>query len=859
MVVFCADMTANSGLKTWALLALAIVAGCQTPKRSPALVEVEFWGGWQFQDTSQVWRPAEVPGSIHADLQRHALISDPFGEMEELALSWVEDQDWRYRCQVPAHPDGSSGWEVLFEGLDTYASVVFRGDTVMRTDNMHRSWQLALPGDAVGDTLELVLHSPVRRGQAQLDRSPWPIPASNEARPIGRQTSAVTRKAMYHFGWDWGPRLVTSGIWKPVRWVRPADALPDFRWELQESSGDSVRYALIFDGPVPELELDLTLRDSVVDVVVERSSDMRFEVVWSGPEWWWPMGMGSQPLYDLTWADPQGRIGTHRFGIRTIEWVRALDQYGRSFRCVVNGKDVHLRGANVIPPDYFPVQSRERLTEMVGHAVAANMNMLRIWGGGVYGDEELYDLCDSHGILVWQDFMSACAMVPGDAGWKQNFLAEAEESIRRLRNRTSLALWCGNNESEHAWRAWGWQDLYGLHGMDSAEVRNAYAAVFEEALPRLTDDLNGGFYWPSSPHADPFESREGGSEAWCSGDQHDWGVWFGTADFDYYSKESGRFASEYGLQSVPSRKTLAAVGVRQFEDSVLQFRQRCTMDWLEPGFDGWDMMRYYAGRYFAPPDSTRAAGMDRLDRWIHLTQLTQAEGLRQALERHRCASQKTAGSLYWQLDDVWPTVSWSTVDHAGRWKLAHYAVRHANQPVRMMWDRSSEEQVRLVAQNLGSLPVLGEASWVILNGGGDTLSSGKVDLKVSAQLGVVEVTVEPLKEEQAILAWSWTSYEGVSLDSGAVALDRPAAMDWLPVEVRCTPAVGGVWLQSEAPVCGVQLTAETEGRFEDNGFILLPGKPHWVGFQAPDGSSVRPDQVEVAHLGQYSKAGFGPL
>lgn len=841
-------------LKVLIVLSLATSMGCGVPETAVDSSTGEPWENWAFQDTAEMWWPAEVPGCIHQDLLRQGLIEHPLTGMEEKGLVWMEDEDWRYRCTVPPMPNDSGGWEVLFEGLDTYATVLLGGDTVLQSDNMHRSWQVALPVNAVGDTLEVVLHSPVKRGQALLDRSPWPIPASNEARPIGKQTSAVTRKAMYHFGWDWGPRLVTSGIWKPVRWVRPAAQLPDVVFELEECNGDSVRYALTFDGPVPLLDWELTLRDSLVKVDVERLSDRKYEIAWSAPELWWPLGMGGQPLYHLMWRSQTGKGDTHRFGVRTLRWLRAKDEFGRSFRCEVNGKPVQLRGANVIPPDHFLVQSRDKLTEMMGHVTAANMNMIRIWGGGVYGDEELYDLCDTHGILVWQDFMSACAMVPEDDHWKQNFLAEAEESVRRLRNRTSLALWCGNNESEHAWRAWGWQDLYGLHGSDSAAVRNAYASVFEEALPLLIGALDGGFYWPSSPHADPDFAPYDGLENGRSGDQHDWGVWFGKADFDYYSKESGRFASEYGLQSVPSRKTLAEVGVVHFEDSVLQFRQRCSMDWLEPGFDGWDMMRYYASRYFANPDSTTAPGMDRLDRWIHLTQLTQAEGLRQALERHRCAPKKTAGSLYWQLDDVWPTVSWSTVDHAGRWKLAHHAVRHANQPVRLMQDRSRDDQIRLLAQNLGATPVLGRAEWAILDEAADTLSSGRADLKVSAGVGYLEITAQPRKQNQAFLAWSWMSDQGLPLDSGIVALDRPAAMNWSTVEVQCTPEVGGVWLSSDAVACGVQLTSTTQGRFENNGFIMLPGQRYWIGFQSSDGDEVVPQQVKVAHLGMYADA-----
>lgn len=800
---------------------------------------------WEVKVSGE-WLPAEVPGCIHTDLMRLGRIEDVFQGVNEGTVQWIENEDWHYRTTI-IRPEGPGEWALEFQGLDTYALVMLGGDTLLVADNMHRFWRIPLEriNRQISDTLEVRFMSPITEGQRILDDAPWPIPVSNEARPMGRQTSAVTRKAMYHYGWDWAPRLATSGIWKPVQWVRTDVEWPNHQLSLTMLTQDSAIYEVHFEGGGDGVNVRLELDGDPVPVDWQSMGDGRYQLGIQQPELWWPNGMGAQPLYSLTFDQGARKKLSLNLGVRSLQWNMDADQQGQAMQCRVNGVPVQVRGANVIPPDFFPVRAKREWGRVVADAKDAHMNMLRVWGGAHYGDEAFYDLCDEHGILVWQDFMSACAMVPGDADWRENFLAEAKQQVLRLRNRTSLALWCGNNESEKAWRDWGWQDLYGLHGVDSAQVDQAYRQLFESDLPSLVDEWKGGQYWPSSPHSfDPSSPRK-------SGDQHDWGVWFGKAGFEYFTDEAGRFASEFGLQSVPDRRTLSEVGAADFQDTVLQFRQRCTMDWLEPGFDGWDMMQYYAGEYFADPTEVTAEGQDELDDWIHLTQLTQAEGLRQAIERHRCSKGRTSGSLYWQLDDVWPTVSWSTVDHAGRWKLAHHAVRHANQPVRILWDRSQEDRVRMVAQNLSGKSVSGEASWAMLDLSGDTLSSGKVDLKVGPLLGELEVSVEPLPKQPAVLAWSWTSYEGASLDTGVVALSRPASMSWIPTKVQCSPDSGGVWLTADAVACGIRLTTAAKGRFEDNGFTLLPGERKWVEWLPSSGDRTVPSDVEVKHLGMY--------
>ena len=830
------------GRKTRISLSIACMVGwclgCSDPV-SP--IQDMLNQGWEFQDTTGAWLPAEVPGCIHTDLLAHGQIPAPFLDRNEDEVQWVEHRDWTYRRPLPAPPTEGE-WALEFGGLDTYAEVRVNGRIALRTDNMHRSWRipasdLALTGM---DTLTVQFLSPVRMGQEALDRSPWPIPASNEAKPIGTQTSAVTRKAMYHYGWDWGPRLVTSGFWKPVRWVRIDREMPTFRCAVE--SVDSVRAVVRvqWDAAVSGTRAALSLNGEGVPFQWDSLDARACRLEIPHPKLWWPAGMGGQPLYQLEIADAAGRSAVWRFGVRTLEWDRGEDAFGQAMRCVINGIPVQVRGANVIPPDFFPARAEPKWSRVVEDAVSAHMNMLRVWGGAHYADEALLDLCDEQGLLVWQDFMNACAMVPGDSLWRANFLAEAEEQVIRLRNRTSLAMWAGNNETEKAWRDWGWQDLYGLHGPDSVAVETAYRQVFEQKFPALVARLGGGEYQPSSPHhADPNRPRS-------SGDQHDWGVWFGKTGFEYYTHEAGRFASEFGLQSLPDRRTLEEAGVRDWSDPVLQFRQRCTMDWLEPGFDGWDMMQHYAGMYFADPDTLEVGtGLDRLGAWIWMTQLTQAEGLRQAIERHRCSGGRTAGSLYWQLDDVWPTVSWSTVDHAGRWKLAHHAVAHANQPVRVMPDRVAQSWR---AFNDGDRPASGRVDWVHIDLTGDTLRSGALFLEL-APFEAMDFLPMPWPEKGLLAGWSWTDDAGQILDSGWHCPVPVGELNWPVSEVSCVPTPDGVELVSAVPAAGVWMQSDRPGRFENNGFLMPAGQQR-VRFWSPSGECADPGTVTVRHFGQ---------
>ena len=827
----------------WFIIALAVasLSGCERPT-TPDFVGINNWE--LYLPKTHEWLPVEIPGDAATDLLKHERIPDPFFGTYEDSLQWLEQLNWVYRTRVLVS-DYATESVLRFEGLDTYASIVVNDSLLLETDNAHRAYEVALPPSEDAWNIEVTLHSPVERGQAILDAQPRNIPVSNEIKPIGQQTSSVTRKPYYHFGWDWGPRLVSAGISGPVTIVPAAQP---------QASSNRIQTAIAADGTAlltfesehvwPTGSWTLTHPDGKQERIGADPTGGAHTIV--APELWWPNGMGDQPLYRLTWTpDSPALHSLHwNIGLRTIEWVREPDAWGRSFACHVNGVRVQARGANVIPADFFTVRGSVNEVSRLQSAVDANMNMVRVWGGASYPSEQFYHFCDSAGLLVWQDFMFACAMVPSDSAYVANVTAEAEHQVKRLRHRPSLALWCGNNESQKAWESWGWPDLFDLHGADSIATEEAYAAVFHHALPSVVESESDAFYWPSSPARDPRAAY-----ALDSGDEHAWRVWFDTLDFDFFSAHDGRFASEYGLQSLPDAWTLSKVGIDAFEDEALQFRQRSKMEWLQPGLDGWGMMRIYARRYAADPmanDTLHTA----LERWIYLTQFTQALGLREALERHRTSDGRYAGSLYWQLSDVWPTVSWSTVDYYGRWKLAHHAVQQTNKPrcVQRAHGRSTET---LFAFNDAPEALESTALQVaLLTIEGDTLHAENFPVDVAAFSHQVVELGEAFNTSKGILRWTWSDDAGTNLDEGMHLHAKPAEVDWPDATIETVWKGDSLVLTSDHVALGVRLQLEGV-QFDENGFMLFPNEPKTVRFRSTIPENAARDELNVEHFAEY--------
>ncbi len=640
---------------------------------------------WQFRQVgTEEWLPAEVPGTVHTDLLKNGVIGDFFYGTGEDDVQWIEEEDWEYRTtfMISAEVLDREVIEFDFRGLDTYADVFLNDTLILQADNMFVGWEISCKNHLKEgeNELRILFHSPVREGMKKLQKLDYLIPAANEQAPVGEQTNIFTRKAPFHYGWDWGPRLVTSGIWRPV-YLKAWDHAKIEDIYIETTSIENDRAEIFAEveinsvtGESYSLSLHINGQPSGIrrDIPLEKGkSKLLLDILIDDPRLWWTNGLGEPYLYDFSFRLEKDGILTDTYdidyGVRTVRLVQEPDEGGHSFHFEVNGIPVFMKGANVIPSETLtPRISGETYRNLIENAVDANMNMLRVWGGAIYEEDYFYELCNRNGLLVWQDFMFACALQPGDEAHLNNIRKEAEYNVKRLRNHASVALWCGNNENLHGWHHWEWQDMY------TPEQRNfmwqTYERIFHKILPEVVAQFDPkNSYWSSSPSSigNRLADRR-------SGDEHDWTVWFGQQPFSNYANNVPRFVSEWGLQSFPGMHTIAGFSDSadwHIDSEVMRHRQRSNMSWLKPGFDGNDMIRWYMEMYYRVPD-------DFAD-FTYVSQLLQAKGYKTAIESHRRSMPHCMGSLYWQLNDCWPTVSWSTVDYHNRWKASHYAVKRA--------------------------------------------------------------------------------------------------------------------------------------------------------------------------------------
>jgi beta-mannosidase len=455
-----------------AVVALAVAClGCQPEAPRDLKTSIVLDQGWEFrQADADQWRPAEVPGCVHTDLLRNELIPDPFYRDNEQDLQWIERADWEYRTRFDLPRDllERQNLQLVFHGLDTYATVLLNGEQILAADNMFRIWRVDVTSK-VGEAdnlLEVRFRSPVEQDLPRIGERGYELPAVLDS----VNTSPYTRKAPYHYGWDWGPRFVTSGVWRPVVLEAWDDLrVSDLQVVQREVGKDFARLTLNVEiEAVADGAVDVTVGDDegalqTVTRHVEVQTGVTVvpvDVEIPEPRLWWPNGLGDQPLYRFTATVAVDGVdkdsASVRTGLRSLELVRKEDEWGESFQFVVNGVPVFAKGANWIPADSFVTRvTRDRYRRLLKSTRDANMNMLRVWGGGIYESDDFYELCDELGIMIWQDFMFACAFYPGDEGFLGNVRQEAVDNIRRLRNHPSIVLWCGNNEVEAFWREWG--------------------------------------------------------------------------------------------------------------------------------------------------------------------------------------------------------------------------------------------------------------------------------------------------------------------------------------------------------------------------------------------------------------------
>jgi beta-mannosidase len=674
-------------LNFYFLLVITLFASCKSDSIQVS-TSIELKDNWNLKQVGKSeWIKAKVPGSVHQDLMANGTIPDPFVELNEFKVQWIENEDWEYQTKFNVSTEllAHENKIIQFKGLDTYADVYLNDTLILQVDNMFRTWEANcgnLLKEGVNE-LRIIFKSPVKIGQQKLNDLGFLIPVQNEQAPKGQQTSVLTRKAAYHYGWDWGPRLVTSGIWQPVFLKAWSNAkISDVFLQQKSLSKDVATYTATVEieatkeaEAVLELTVDGDLLKSEKVSLHKGPNTLPIELSIQNPELWWSAGLGNQKLYSIKTKllINQQSIDSYenKLGIRTLKMIQKPDSIGKSFYVELNGIPVFMKGADYIPGDnLIPRVDSAKYNRVIDEALAANMNVLRVWGGAVYETDYFYHLCAEKGIILYQDFMFACSLYPGDDAFAENVRLEAEEQVKRLRNYPNIMLWAGNNEILNGWHEWHFQERFGYNAQQKDTLWKFYSKIFYEVLPNAVKKYDPEkLYWSCSPQSD-----HGVLQNPLSGDQHFWPVWFGEEPFSAYEKQPGRFISEYGFQSYPCMNTLRKITTPEnfsMTSEVLLKRQRCPMEQLGKGHNGNHMIDRYMNKEFKTPKN--------FESYVYVSQLLHAQAIKTASEAHRRNKPYTMGSMYWQINDCWPTISWSTIDYFGNWKAGHYQARSSYQ------------------------------------------------------------------------------------------------------------------------------------------------------------------------------------
>ncbi|MEG8044310.1 glycoside hydrolase family 2 protein [Sphingomonas faeni] len=695
--------------RTAVLLLAAIVA---TPAWAAPRTSVVLDKGWSMRidpaDTAAAkahpkagrWLRATVPGSAQTDLMAAKIVPDPYKGLNEAKIQWVGLTDWQYHTVVRATPEllARDHIDLVFDGLDTFAEVRLNGTKLLAADNAHRRWRVPVKAVLKPGANELLVtfRSPIRTLQPMVLKAKNPLPGEYDSiygdEPMGKQTSPYIRKPKYQYGWDWGPRIVTQGIWRPARIEAWDDArIEAFRVTQEGLTKSEARLSAELD-VVAGQERPVTVQIAVTGpdgrvtqaartvTIAAGASHVAVPVSVANPQRWFPAGYGAQPLYTVkaTLTDGTTTIDTaqRRTGLRTVELRRDKDAQGRGFAFVVNGIPVFAKGANLIPFDMFPARVPEsQIRTVMAGARDANMNMIRVWGGGYYLDDAFYDLADQMGLMVWQDFMFGGAVTPPDRDFRETVRIEAEEQVDRLQAHPSIVLWSGNNEVLSGWANWSDRIAFKKAvGADEQErIGVGMAVIFDRVLRDAAERRDpDAVYWPGSP-SNNYEDKP---DIDGDGDRHYWDVWGGKKPVEAYLDSCPRFMSEYGLQSMPEMKTIRTFATdADFSPTspVMKAHQKFLKG------EGNDRLLFYIReKYREPRDFAE---------FVYLSQVMQAEGIELAALHHRACRPVTMGSLFWQINDVWPGASWASIDYYGRWKALQFRARHFYAPLAIAAER----------------------------------------------------------------------------------------------------------------------------------------------------------------------------
>ena len=804
---------------------------------------------WQFKSYGEDdWMNAKVPGNVHLDLIENQAIPDPFFGQNESELQWISDKDWKYKLEFEPDKDilERKKIELFFHGIDTYADVYLNDQKVISANNMFHPWSTDIRDVIRSGVNELIIHfrSPLKEVSDQMNSIDFTLPADNDQ---AGKTSPHTRKAPYHYGWDWGPCLVTSGIWKGVELVGWDDWHVD-HFQIKNGNVSKENAELEIElSVIADIQDDMkvTLNESITGKDFEQTfkidpgvNELSFNISMVNPDLWWPLGHGEQTLHEFSLIVEMGEKIEHhkrKFGIRDVSIKRTEDEKGESFEIHVNGMPIYSKGANWIPADFFVERlTKEDYERLLKDATRANMNTLRIWGGGIYEPDHFYELCDEMGIMVWQDFMFACSMYPANKKFLDSVEREARHQVNRLKGHASIILWCGNNEVASAWLSWGWKEEL------PTSVWDDYQKLFHELLPRVCSELDPGrLYWPSSPCHGTDQSNE--DQIYGKGDNHYWGVWHGGDDFKAFEDNVGRFMTEYGMQSFPSMSTIEAFTDerdRSLDSDVMNAHQKAS---LGTG----NLMKYVEDHYRTNDDFDSVTG---------LSQIMQAEAIRYAVETHRRNMPYCMGTLYWQFNDCWPVISWSSIDHGGNWKALHYAARKFFKPI-LISMRDLDDVVDVYVVNDQHQGLEAEMKVELFHFNGDKLLTDSSQIKVKPFSSTIFNSFERTvildgSDSSALMLRAELLSNGEILDRSHQFFKRPKDLS-IPVPdfeygVELVDGKYMITIRSNSFLYQLHLiSSKVRGVFSDNYFDMLPNEVVMIDFEPDENKELKESDLKI--------------
>lgn len=774
------------------------------------------------------WQEAIVPGTVYTDLLRNGNMENPYWKDNEDAICSLMEKDYEYQCTFQGEETSElSSVFLRFEGLDTVADIYLNNVHLGNAESMHRIWEYSVKDILLSgeNTLKVVFHSPLK----------FIAEAYKKYGNIGNDDTYEgfmhLRKAHYMFGWDWGAHLPDAGIFRPVFLCSVSHGRIDSVYIRQQHEEN--KCTLKFKGDcIRETPGEYQWRVLVTAPDGQKyetalSAEGEGQLVIEDPELWWPNGLGDQPLYQveaqLLYEGNVEDTWKKRIGLRTMTMQRKKDQYGESFAHEVNGKAFFAMGADYIPEEHLlGRRCEEKTRRLLEDCRLANFNVIRVWGGGFYPDDWFFDICDELGLVVWQDFMFACSVYELTPEFEANIRKEFADNIKRLRHHASLGLWCGNNEMEMFVDERCWVTK-------ASEVRD-YLFMYERIIPEVLGEYDPEtFYWPASPSSGGSFDNPNDPDR---GDVHYWKVWHGNRPFSEYRKHFFRYASEFGFQALPSKKT-----IETFTDDpddwnlfsyIMEKHQR------NYGANG-KIMNYMQQTYRYPGD---------FDTVIYASQLLQADAIRYGVEHFRRNRGRCMGAVYWQLNDCWPVISWSSIDYTGHWKALHYYAKRFFAPVMISCQEESwltqeanmnrqhfqfEKSIHLNVTNetLGDKEIL--VKWYVRNAAAEILREEQAMIQVPAQESVW-LPKEELPEIDVFTQYvSFEAWEnGKCISEGTVIFSYPKYFRYENPELSCKVEGNQITVSSPVYAKSVEILNEQEDLVLSDNYFDLNGDSRTV-------------------------------